>query len=194
MVLNSEAFEQGDAADAVDAADAADTACGPRGRIEAAAPFRRPRGRGPPGCTWDVLKGGWFRADGSAWQRVRNEKRDLARAARRLAKKEERWAERRARSEQANRNKAIKAEERLQLKEEACKAREAAVAARDARARLVRFDGETVYCAKHLCELDIVQQDGDSCAAHAMCGACVELGWRDVRRAPPPAALLPPAR
>ena len=68
------------------------------------------------------------------------------------------------------------------------------MAAWEVRARLVRFDGETVYCAKHLCELDIVQQDGDSCASHAMCGACVELGWRDVRRAPPPAALLPPAR
>ena len=36
------------------------------------------------------------------------------------------------------------------------------MAAWEARARLVRFDGETVYCAKHLFELDIVQQDGDS--------------------------------
>ena len=177
------------AADAVDtAAAAADTAAAePHGRAEAAAPFPRPRGRGPPGCTWDVLQGGWFRADGSAWRRVRNEKRDLARAAGRLAKKEERETERRARSEQASQGKAIKAEERLQLKEEACAAREAAVAAREARARLVRFDGETVYCAKHLFELDIVRQDSDSCEC-AMCGACVELGWRDVRRAPRPAA------
>ena len=135
-----------------------------------------------------MLQGGWFRADGSAWRRVRNEKRDLARAAGRLAKKEERETERRARSEQASQGKAIKAEERLQLKEEACTAREAAVAAREARARLVRFDGETVYCAKHLFELDIVRQDSDSCKSRTMCGACVELGWRDVRRAPRPAA------
>ena len=73
------------AADAVDtAAAAADTvAAEPHGRAEAAAPFPRPRGRGPPGCTWDVLKGAWFRAHGSAWQKVRNEKRELARAARR---------------------------------------------------------------------------------------------------------------
>ena len=94
-----------------------------------------------------------------------------------------------ARWEQEDREKACKAEKRLQLKREACEAREAAVAARDARAGLVRFDGKTVYCAKHLIELDIVvRQDGDSCASHAMCGACVELGWRDVRRAPPPDA------
>ena len=42
---------------------------------------------------------------------------------------------------------ACKAEKRLQLQREACEAREAAVAARDARARLVRFEGTTVYCA-----------------------------------------------
>ena len=135
----------------------------------------------------DVLRGGWFRADGSAWHIVRNEKRALDRAARRLAKKEERLAERRARSEQANRDKAIKAEERLQQKEEACKTREAAVAAREARARLVRFDGKTVYCAKHLCELDIIRQDGDGCVSHAMCSACVEaagLARRQVHSTP----------
>ena len=42
----------------------------------------------------------------------------MARAARRLAKKEERLAERRARSEQATKDKAKRAEERLQLKED----------------------------------------------------------------------------
>ena len=108
---------------------------------------------------------------GHAWHIFRNQKRDLARAARRLAMKEERLAERRARSEQATLDKAKRAEERLQLQEEAREAREAAVAAWEARARLVRFDGETVYCAKHLCELDIVRQDGDSCASHAPCAA-----------------------
>ena len=92
-----------------------------------------------------------------------------------------------ARFEQEDREKACKAEKRLQLKREACEAREAAVAARDARARLVRFDGTTVYCAKHLIELDVVGRDDESAAcSHAMCGACVELGWRDVRRAPQP--------
>ena len=126
------------------AAAAADTAAAePHGRAEAAAPFPRPRGRGPPGCTWDVLKGGWFRADGSAWQKVRNEKRELARAARRPVKEAARWARVEARWEQEDREKACKAEKRLQLKREACEAREAAVAARDARARLVRFDGKT---------------------------------------------------
>ena len=169
------------AADAVDtAAAAADTAAAePHGRAEAAAPFPRPRGRGPPGCTWDVLQGGWFRADGSAWKKVRNVKRELAKAARRPAKDAARWA----RLDEM----ACKAEKRLQLQREACEAREAAVAARDARARLVRFDGTTVYCAKHLIELDVVGRDDESAAcSHAMCGACVELGWRDVRRAPQP--------
>ena len=127
-----------------------------------------------------MLKGGWFRADGSAWKKVRNVKRELAKAARRPAKDAARWA----RLDEM----ACKAEKRLQLQREACEAREAAVAAREARARLVRFDGETVYCAKHLFELDIVRQDSDSCESRAMCGACVELGWRDVRRAPRPAA------
>ena len=158
------------AADAVDtAAAAADTAAAePHGRAEAAAPFPRPRGRGPPDCTWDVLKGGWFRADGSAWQKVRNEKRELARAAQR--------AERRAKKEEEEeREKYFSAkvtkqrleplmqrialerkerlqEERLERKRLKCEARQAAIAARDACARLVRFDGNTVYCAK-LCGL-----------------------------------------
>ena len=179
------------AADAVDtAAAAADTAAAePHGRAEAAAPFPRPRGRGPPDCTWDVLKGGWFRADGSAWQKVRNEKRELARAARR--------AERRAKKEEEEKRKinfsAMEErvereleerlqEERLERKRLKCEARQAAIAARDARARLVRFDGNTVYCAKHLHELDVVGREGERCIAHAKCGACVELGWRDVRR------------
>ena len=70
---------------------------------------------------------------GHAWHIFRNQKRDLARAARRLAMKEERLAERRARSEQATKDKAIRAEERLQLQEEAREAREAR--ARRARAR-----------------------------------------------------------
>ena len=196
MVHNSEAVEQGDAA------DAGGVACTPRGRDAADAPFPRPRGRGPPGCSWDVLKGGWFRADGSAWQKVRNEKRELARAAQR--------AERRAKKEEEEeREKYFSAkvtkqrleplmqrialerkerlqEERLERKRLKCEARQAAIAARDARARLVRFDGNTVYCAKHLHELDVVGWDGERCITHAKCGACVELGWRDVRRASPP--------
>ena len=39
-----------------------------------APPFPRPRGRGPPGCRWDVQVGGWWRADGTSWVKVRNEK------------------------------------------------------------------------------------------------------------------------
>ena len=77
-------------------------------------------------------------------------------------------------------------EERLERKRLKCEARQAAIAARDARARLVRFDGNTVYFAKHLHELDVVGRDGERCIVHAKCGACVELGWRDVRRASPP--------
>ena len=37
----------------------------------------RPRGRGPPGCVWDMQVGGWLRADGSKWVKVRNEKHKL---------------------------------------------------------------------------------------------------------------------
>ena len=33
-----------------------------------AAPFPRPRGGSPSGCTWDEQQGGWWRADGSAWR------------------------------------------------------------------------------------------------------------------------------
>ena len=45
----------------------------------------------------------------------------------------------------------------------------------------VIFDGETVYCAKHLYQISTGDVHGE------MCGACVDLGWRDVRHAPPPA-------
>ena len=91
MVHNSEADEEGDAADAADAADAGDVGV----------PASRPRGGGCPlsPAPWPrparvhvgrAARRGWFRADGSAWRIVRNKKRDLARAARRLAMKEER--------------------------------------------------------------------------------------------------------
>jgi hypothetical protein len=33
-----------------------------------AAPCPRPRGRSPPGCTWDEQQGGWWKANGSEWQ------------------------------------------------------------------------------------------------------------------------------
>ena len=36
-----------------------------------AAPFPRPRGPSPQGCTWDEQKGGWWKADGTEWQRKR---------------------------------------------------------------------------------------------------------------------------
>ena len=36
-----------------------------------AAPYPRPRGPSPQGCTWDEQKGGWWKADGTEWQRKR---------------------------------------------------------------------------------------------------------------------------
>ena len=63
----------------------------------AAPTFPQPRGRAPPGCTWDVQRGGWWRADGSAWKKVRNEKRLQAREARRVEKAPEKAAEQRRR-------------------------------------------------------------------------------------------------
>ena len=67
-------------------------------------------------------------------------------------------------------------EERLQLKGEVREAREAEAEARDARVQEVLFDGETVYCAKHLYPLI----NGEKCSA------CADLGWRDTRHAPHP--------
>ena len=72
-------------------------------------------------------------------------------------------------------------EERLKLKSEARQAREAEAEARKARVQEVLCDGETVYCAKHLYQISTGDVHGE------MCGACVDLGWRDVRHAPPPA-------
>ena len=44
----------------------------PRERRRAkAAPYPRPRGPSPQGCTWDQQKGGWWKADGTEWQRKR---------------------------------------------------------------------------------------------------------------------------
>ena len=156
-------------------------------------------GRGPPGCTWDPQRGGWWRADGSAWKKVRNEKRLQAREARRVEKAPEKaaerkrrerfaayWAEEKAKCKEERESLKRAKEERLQLKSEARQAREAEAEARKARVQEVLCDGETVYCAKHLHELDVVGWDGERCIAHAKCGACVELGWRDVRRASPP--------
>ena len=40
-------------------------------RREKAAPYPRPRGPSPQGCTWDEQKGGWWKADGTEWQRKR---------------------------------------------------------------------------------------------------------------------------
>ena len=36
-----------------------------------AGPNPRPRGPSPQGCTWDKQKGGWWKADGTEWQRKR---------------------------------------------------------------------------------------------------------------------------
>lgn len=156
--------------------------------------FPRPRGRAPPGCTWDVQRGGWWRADGSAWKQVRNEKRLQAREARRVEKAPEKaaeqahresfatyWAEDRAKCKEQRESLKRDKEERLKLKSEARQAREAETEARKARVQEVIFDGETVYCAKHLYQISTGDVHGE------MCGACVDLGWRDVRHAPPPA-------
>ena len=160
----------------------------------AAPTFPRPRGRAPPGCTWDVQRGGWWRADVSAWKKVRNEKRLQAREARRVEKAPEkaaeqahrerfaaRWAEEKAKGKEEREFLKRDKEERLKLKSEARQAREAETEARKARVQEVLFDGETVYCAKHLYQIST----GD--VHEEMCGACVDLGWRDVRHAPPPA-------
>ena len=96
----------------------------------AAPTFPRPRGRAPPGCTWDVQRGGWWRADGSAWKQVRNEKRLQAREARRVEKAPEKaaeqahrerfaayWAEDRARCKDQRESLKRDKEERLTAKE-----------------------------------------------------------------------------
>ena len=139
----------------------------------AAPTFPRPRGRAPPGCTWDVQRGGWWRADGSAWKQVRNEKRLQAREARRVEKAPEKaaeqkhresfaayWAEDRARCKDQRESLKRDKEERLQLKSEARQAREAEAEARKARVHEVLFDGETVYCAKHLYQLSTSPDSG----------------------------------
>ena len=50
---------------------------------------------------------------------------------------------------------------------------EAELAARRAREEAVRFDGCTVYCAKHLYTLE-----------NEMCSTCAKKGWRDTRCVP----------
>lgn len=141
-----------------------------------------------------MQRGGWWRADGSAWKKVRNEKRLQAREARRVEKAPEkaaeqahrerfaaRWAEEKAKGKEEREFLKRDKEERLKLKSEARQAREAETEARKARVQEVLFDGETVYCAKHLYQISTGDVHGE------MCGACVDLGWRDVRHAPPPA-------
>ena len=83
-----------------------------------AAPFPRPRGGSPSGCTWDEQQGGWWRADGSAWGAAK----DIPKGPRR-------------RKDEGGRRETAFEEE---------------LAARRAREEAVRFDGCTVYCAKHL--------------------------------------------
>jgi len=135
-----------------------------------------------------VQRGGWWRADGSAWKQVRNEKRLQAREARRVEKAPEkaaeqahreriaaRWAEEKAKGKEDREFLKRDKEERLKLKSEARQAREAETEARKARVQEVIFDGETVYCAKHLYQISTGDVHGE------MCGACVDLGWRDVR-------------
>ena len=39
-----------------------------------AAPFSRPRGGRPLGCTWDAQQGGWWRLDGSEWKKADEQK------------------------------------------------------------------------------------------------------------------------
>ena len=120
---------------------------------------------------------------------VRNEKRDRAREAQRVKKrakqderrktKAERGLLEQSRKDQSRKDreslKHVK-EERLRLKSEVREAREAEAEARDARVQEVFFDGETVYCAKQLYQLNA----GD---VQVKCGTCADLGWRDVRHA-----------
>ena len=112
-------------------------------RRATAAPFPRPRGRSPPGCTWDEQQGGWWKADGSEWQRPKTKVPEP-----KVPKGPTKWTI----------------------------AFEAELAARRAREEAVRFDGCTVYCAKHLYPLI----NGEKCSA------CADLGWRDTRHAPHP--------
>ena len=103
-----------------------------------AAPFPRPRGRSPPGCTWDEQQGGWWKADGSEWQRSKVPEPKVPEGP-------TKWTS----------------------------AFEAELAARRAREEAVRFDGCTVYCAKHLYTLE-----------NEMCSTCAKKGWRDIRCVP----------
>ena len=115
-----------------------------RGRADAAAarkaeraaarkqqnPFPRPRGRSPPGCTWDEQQGGWWKADGSEWQRSKVPEPKVPEGP-------TKWTS----------------------------AFEAELAARRAREEAVRFDGCTVYCAKHLYSIN-----------DEMCSTCAKKG------------------
>ena len=105
-----------------------------------AAPFPRPRGRSPPGCTWDEQQGGWWKADGSEWQRPKTKVPEP-----KVPKGPTKWTI----------------------------AFEAELVARRAREEAVRFDGCTVYCAKHLYTLE-----------NEMCSTCAKKGWRDTRCVP----------
>ena len=107
-----------------------------------APPFPRPRGRGPPGCRWDVQVGGWWRADGTSWVKVRNEKRKLDGEAKMAAWKEELARRKAARKDELASRKAAREEAG---KEKFCNGlkRQAEL---DDRIEAVKHDARTIYC------------------------------------------------
>ena len=117
-----------------------------------APPFPRPRGRGPPGCRWDVQVGGWWRAYGTSWVKVRNEKRKLdgeakmaawkEELARRKAARKDELASRKAAREEAGKENRYFLERNTEL---ICK-RLKQQAELDDRIDAVKHDARTIYC------------------------------------------------
>ena len=106
-----------------------------------APPFPRPRGRGPPGCRWDVQVGGWWRADGTSWVKVRNEKRKREGEAKMVAWKDELARRKAAREDAGKENQHF-----LSRNESMIKVRLQRQAELDDCIDAVRHDARTVYC------------------------------------------------
>ena len=120
-----------------------------------APPFPRPRGRGPPGCRWDVQVGGWWRADGTSWVKVRNEKRKLDGEAKMAAWKEELARRKVAREEAGKENRYF-----LERNTELIYKRLKQQAELDDRIDAVKHDERTIYC-QHFCKVGMMEEEGE---------------------------------
>jgi len=122
-----------------------------------APPYPRPRGRGPIGCRWDEQVGGWWRADGSRWELVRNEKRKREGEAK-MAEWQEKKAKRKAvRAEAGKEELQYLWRNRFDIENRLTRQ-----ARLDDCIEAVKLDGRTIYC-DHLEEVGALKDNRGFC-------------------------------